>query len=1120
MPEEDIRALYHRITVFALLGILLTGLVVGLSAALPQYGQAKARAEEALRFNVQLQALAVGQVLSHWQDVARQFTSRSQIRDRLEAYNAGRIDADALRAYTAPKLTDALDQAGDVVGISRLDAKGQPVVRLGTAIPPDLLMMPPDGGPIGKGPVELAGADHVLVAAPILNREGERVGTDVVAFRLTPLLAALQPPPAMGEQARVYLSHADAPRVLTAAAGAHTGVVTRAEADLDVVLEMDAPLERAELPGDRLALSAPVPGAPWRLMVVVPQDRLHAIGLSALVLPLISILAMVGIGTLATGQLLRPLTRRAVSHAAGLAAMAAEQELVLSNARDFVYRRAPDGTYTYVSPAVQRVTGFKPTEWLQSQSRFAPLAYPQTQGAAYGTYEIAQVHRDGRRLVLEVNEQPYTEQGRFGGVVGIARDISATVASEQALRRADTEWNTALDFFDDAVVMVDLEDRVLRANRAFYRMTGRTPEQQLGRELGTAMHPNGGVDTCPACIARRRRQDTQVSMEADDPHNPTRSPIDISVRAVRDASGAVVGMLETTHDLTRSRFTEQELLLAASVFESSHEAILITDPERCVLRANGAFARATGADPTMVVGQHVDGLCGLDNGSSVWQAIDEVGLYQGEASCRRANGEVFPIWKRIGAQRGPRGEVLHYIVAFTDITDKKISEQRINRLAYYDVLTKLPNRTLFNERLEHALDRVKRQRHQLAVLLLDLDRFKNINDSLGLQSGDSLLQEVGKRVRRCVRVDDTVARLGGDEFGVILEDIEGIREVENIASGLLEVLGRPASVQGHELYIGASIGISLYPEDGAASGALLQHADAAMFRAKERGRNTYEFYTPELTRITSERLRLESDLRRAIERDELVVYYQPQVSILEGGVIGAEALVRWQSPERGLVPPGAFIPLAEETGLIDAIGRHVLNVACAQVVAWQRQGLGRLRIAVNIAGHQILQGDIVATVGEVLQRSGLPARQLELEITEGFVMSRPGDGIETLNRLKAAGVTLAIDDFGTGYSSLSYLKRLPIDRLKIDRSFVRDIPHDRDDMAIASTIIAMARHLGLEVIAEGVEQEAQVDYLRKHHCDEYQGFFISPPLPADEFGQLLKRLNRKGTHSAIVDERR
>lgn len=478
----------------------------------------------------------------------------------------------------------------------------------------------------------------------------------------------------------------------------------------------------------------------------------------------------------------------------------------------------------------------------------------------------------------------------------------------------------------------------------------------------------------------------------------------------------------------------------------------------------------------------------------------------------RANGEEFPVEASI-SKMSHAGKPL-YSVILNDITMRKRDEERLKFLANYDPLTSLPNRSLFNQRLERALAHAQRYNKELAVLFMDLDRFKNINDTLGHEAGDSVLKEVAARLMNCVREIDTVARLGGDEFVILIEQITDVRQAGNVGQKLIRVMAEPLLLGGHECSVTASIGISTYPVDGEDGAALLKNADIAMYRAKEQGKNNAQFYAPAMNIHSLERLSLESGLRRALQREEFLLHYQPKVDIASGRITGMEALVRWKRPETGMISPAAFIPLAEETGLIVGIGEWVLKAACEYNYTWHRHGLPPLRVAVNLSARQFAQASLVRDVARILDMSGLQPEALELEITESMVMGSPEQAIQTLRQLKSMGISLSIDDFGTGYSSLGYLKRFPLDHIKIDRSFIKDIPEDNDDATITKTIIAMAHNLRLKVIAEGVETEAQMNFLREYGCDEMQGYYFSRPLPGNEFTALLRSRENSALLSA------
>jgi diguanylate cyclase (GGDEF)-like protein len=460
---------------------------------------------------------------------------------------------------------------------------------------------------------------------------------------------------------------------------------------------------------------------------------------------------------------------------------------------------------------------------------------------------------------------------------------------------------------------------------------------------------------------------------------------------------------------------------------------------------------------------------------------------------------------------------LLYFLVYRDIAERRRAEERLRVVTTHDPLTALPNRTLLHERLSHALAKAQHYNRYLAVLFVDLDRFKNINDALGHDAGDLLLQMAAQRIADCLRSTDTMARQGGDEFVVLMDELAEPGMASGVSERILDAMGRPFNVNGQEVLITASIGISVYPDDGR---ALLKNADAAMSFAKEKGRNNYQFYSTQADKHSVERLSLESSLHRALERNELTLHYQPKVDIETGHITGMEALLRWQHPELGWIPPGRFIPLAEESGLILKIGRWVLRTACAQNKAWQKQGMRRLRVAVNLSPRQFWVDSLLEDVDEALRDSGLDAASLELEITESTAMHNPEQTAGILRKLKSRGTHISVDDFGTGYSSLAYLKRLPIDSIKVDRSFVEDIPRDLESAAITTAVINMAHMLRLKVVAEGVESAAQLRFLGDEGCDEMQGYLFSEARPAYEIPELVRKTLRPGVTPVFAAERR
>ncbi|WP_340121758.1 EAL domain-containing protein [Methylobacter svalbardensis] len=578
----------------------------------------------------------------------------------------------------------------------------------------------------------------------------------------------------------------------------------------------------------------------------------------------------------------------------------------------------------------------------------------------------------------------------------------------------------------------------------------------------------------------------------------------------------VVGRVWSFRDVTEQKQAEAGLRIAATAFESQ-EGMSITDANQIILKVNKAFTRVTGYSPEEVIGQtHAllnSGRQDADFYQALQHSLKQDGYWEGEIWNKRKNGDIYPEWLSITTVSDTNNQIINYVSAFTDITKNKEAEETIHNLAYYDPLTALPNRRLLWERLTHAIEMERRDGKQLALLMLDLDRFKAVNDSMGHLAGDELLQQVAARIKARLRDVDMVARLGGDEFVVLLENITHPEDAARVAENIVADLGRPfqllqSSITYPELsrkvIIGASIGISLFPQHGDSPEKLMDNADIALYRAKDEGRSCFAYFSEEFTVITRERIALETRLRRATERQELCVYYQAQIDIVSGLIVGAEALVRWQDPNEGLISPANFIPIAEETGLILEIGAWVLRETCLQGQRWIDMDLPSITLAVNVSPHQFRRSDINALVAEVLHETGFPAERLELELTESGLMENEEKAAEVLNNLRAQGIRLAIDDFGTGYSSLAYLKRFPLNVLKIDKSFIDDIPSAQDDMEITATIIAMGHILGFKVLAEGVETLEQLAFLREKGCDAYQGFIKSKPLPAEEFAQLLR----------------
>lgn len=569
----------------------------------------------------------------------------------------------------------------------------------------------------------------------------------------------------------------------------------------------------------------------------------------------------------------------------------------------------------------------------------------------------------------------------------------------------------------------------------------------------------------------------------------------------------------TGRDITARRQTDRQLRLAAKAFESSNEAILVTDPDNRILAVNRAFCAITGYEEAEALGQTPALLASGRHDpaffENMWQQLRQRGQWSGEIWNRRKNGDIFPEWLNISVLLNEQGEISHYVALFTDISERKEQEARVQHLAEYDALTDLPNRVLINDRLQQAIRQAELRQGQLAVLFVDLDHFKNINDTLGHSLGDELLKQAASRLGAAVGALDTVGRTGGDEFVLILPAIDQPGEAAQVAERVLAAMQQPFELGSHQLSVSCSIGISLMPDDGRDIQNLLMNADLAMYHAKAHGRSTFRFYTREMNVEVAERLHLETRLRRAIEHGELYLVYQPQFNMSGERLLGCEALVRWRDPEHGLIMPSRFIPIAEDTGLVVPLGRWVLREACRQAAQWYESGLRPVRMAVNVSARQLTRPDFVDDVRDALQASGLPGYCLEVEVTESTLMEDADFAARQLAVIKAMGVRLSIDDFGTGYSSLAYLKRFAPDTIKIDRSFIIDLPQDEENAAIVSAIVHLANALGMDTLAEGVEHPQQQAYLGKLGCSAMQGYLLGAPLSAEAMEQRMDTLRQR-----------
>ena len=583
--------------------------------------------------------------------------------------------------------------------------------------------------------------------------------------------------------------------------------------------------------------------------------------------------------------------------------------------------------------------------------------------------------------------------------------------------------------------------------------------------------------------------------------------VELTMTPYVDENGDVSSFVARLRDITELHRKKAKLQLMAKVFETATEGITIADKCGNIEMVNSAFSRITGYDAEDVVGQNPRVLKSGRHDEvfyqQMWNSIIDDGVWQGEIWNKNKQGTIYPEWLTITALHDENNAITNYIAVFSDLTKYNSVVKKLEYQAHHHPLTQLPNRLLLHARLDFAIQQAKREQCLVAVIHIDLDSFKHINSSFGNDAGDQLLLQTAQRLQHNCREVDTVAHVGADEFVIVISKTSNTKMVIDLAEKMLHSLRKPVSLDGYQMIVTASAGIALFPNDGDCVEKLLKNSAAALHKAKKIDKGSYQLYSPALIRAIREKVLLEHNLRCAVENEEFVLFYQPQVALPEGKIIACEALVRWLFPETGLIAPDKFIPLSEETGLIIPIGEWVLRTACKQWVTWNEQGIHLQRRAVNISGRQIQHNDLVQTVQRVLQDTGCPACALELEITESFMMENHERAIAVLDDLNAIGVELSIDDFGTGLSSLAYLKRFPVKRLKIDRSFVNDIGVSKSDDAIVKTIIAMGHGLSMEIIAEGIETEQQWKFLHDNNCDEAQGYLFGKPVPANEFEQLV-----------------
>ena len=796
---------------------------------------------------------------------------------------------------------------------------------------------------------------------------------------------------------------------------------------------------------------------------------------------------------------------------------------IVEFSEDAIIGKTTEGVITSWNRAAEKMYGYTKTEVLGRNLSF--LVTPERReeiraliervraGHSVECFETQRLTKEGSVLDVSLSVSPIRDaSGQVTGSSAIARDLTPRKRDAEQLRLQAASLEAAAN----AIVITDYEGKIVWVNRAFTAMTGYSKEEVLGKDprlLKSEEQPESYYAELWSTISSGKIWHSELVNRRKDGTTYTEE-MTITPIAQNVGQANWSHFIAIKQDITERKRAEEELYRAHQMLQT----VLNTIPQRVFWKdlnctyvgCNRAFATDAGLNnPAEIIGKS-DFELAWSGTADRYRADDKRIMEQGSTKLNfdepqsRADGSLLwlrtsklPLWDR-------EGKVIGVIGTYEDITERKVAEDRVKFLAFYDALTELPNRALLQDRLSKALANARRQKDRVALLFLDLDRFKDTNDSLGHSLGDLLLQNVAERLKRCAREQDTVARLGGDEFLIVLTNVKEIADASVAAERFMQAMTAEFVVQGHSLSINCSVGISMFPEHGTDGEILIKNADAAMYSAKESGRNNFRFFTEDMNAQGVERLTLGNGLRLALDKKELFLVYQPQVDIVSGKIIGLEALLRWQHPTLGLVPPDKFIRIAENCGLIVPIGEWVVRTACRQARKWQDEGLPAVSIAINVSAVQFRQEDFCELIRRVLHETGLAPQYLELELTEGLLLANADVTFSVLQELKAMGLTLAIDDFGTGYSNFNYLRQFRVSKLKIDRSFIRDVAVNPDDAAITTAIISMAKSLRLKVIAEGVEDEAQMSFLRAHQCDEIQGYYFSKPLAVDKVADKLR----------------